>query len=1503
MRNFRKTVFVCAASLLTIAILAFAPKANAQAPADSLNPYDLTGQWQNAMLDYYIGIEGTLPAADNETFAGIINYWYADSVSFSSWWKDFNSGYGYTDNGWGWFSENAFLFMQECGWPASSAYNMIETYDESGYLITTTQAAYLYHISNLVDSLSRGDVDTSTFVGNLAGIESDLLTNMTDDTRVLPLCVLSAVRAGYYYWNARFAYSAAPYVIGQYTAAALQGAFFGGVYDSYVPGGLGVGIFVYTHSGSIPVDIEIAISASIIAAQTSALYPTPTCPTPSAQFLEPTNTTTTATRPVFRIVTSLPIDTTSVSWNFQFDDSTKPPTVWVIPYDIYSTTSDSLWPVYGRIGIGMIIDDSTIEFQCDPLGNGQRYVAVVKGLRVVNCEGDTINVSSVSLPFTTVDLPPRLVSLSYLDSNGFVRCHDTITAKFSVPLESTSSSFGPLLSLVVPAASYDTVYDTVLVPNDSAIGMTAWLDPSNNSIMHILPTGGFEPGRRYQINVNLSGLTGDSTQDETMGFMTRKSFRLNITPVPTDGISSLPTIHFDPTINENSVLQYDSALVSGTMTYDTLDIYDSNSIGRIVDAGDTVQYTAPTQVGGALFKQWSGSGITAIDTSTNPVLTVTQSCEDIHDLKIVALYRPIAVDTVSIATTGENDPVINKDFVEVRSDSQDSHPTLLDTCASTSSVNYSLERGKVVTLHAYSLADTLMFDQWSSSDATINGQTNPLISFNTSGNKDATAAFKKTPLPVYQLCAYVSVDGVPGPAPSTIAQIISPVTPPCSTAVTCTSLSATLKIVDPNYGLESYSIDDNGTCASMHVLRDLQSSFPVGFPSPKDIYVYSGAPYPCAGDGTFTPPEATQIDQTQVSFIVKKLIRRLIIVIRTNDNASPDGTLLTFSDPSLTKAEGMRCWVKEQPLYYESFQPRKPAWCGYSQGSYAFYCLYYYSGTTVHIQSSVDNSSGDQFIQWETACTPVSSWCGCTNTDWPSTQSNPDLSFTMDQDRAVTATFFNAPFKLLSISYYQWVGPAPGIDPTERTINDPWGGDPNGEPVWQTFQVDIGSDKKWTDNAEHSNSKTVRAWSYGLWAGASNTWAPPYPYAGSLIASTPPHVVLHFNRLIAASIGQELKIVVAEETPAYDRDYQIPFCYFKVGSSFDLQNGYNAVLSSSGTDLDLALGGHPHDIATLGSDGEYYIIAVCEKIWAVWKGQKITLEVPSDVKSAEGESLSNPQTFTLHTENPDVSWYYTNSHITTSYSTFCYSGTWGWTAAMAAYYPSEMPLPYSYNSTLVGYYGSSCIYEGLYNDWPFDYGTDMHYYKPNSLPNVAVYPFTGGDPGGYGSGSSEQLMVSCSHCWNDRQFEAASEVMVTRAVPVPICSGFGDNSDGAREDWRTSNENVYSAMIGIGNGFLSGETSSSKGKMDQTLSHEYLDNEDQPGGNDNVDFFEGRAHFRLTNKQPDKDFWGAGTTYNNYGSSGIGSILFGGHPSGHSNSAESTGGSASFRAEIRVDIK
>lgn len=1210
--------------------------------------------------------------------------------------------------------------------------------------------------------------------------------------------------------------------------------------------------------------------------------------TPLARFVAPTNTTSTAVQPTFEIITSLPIDTTSVHWKRQYVDSNKInfPTFCLMQKAVFdAATSDTDLGLAALIDTGVIVNDTTIEFTpMYALQNGTTYEGAIIGLRLVS-GSDTITVpdTAARISFTTVILPPHVTSISCM-SSGYVLTQDTITAFFSAKLDSVNGGGGPIISLAASIVRYDSGSDSMLV-YDSAVSTAEWLDGSDSTQMHILPNGGMVPGQGYSVAVKMSNLTGDTAQDFKARFQCRRSFILNVVAAPTNGLSCLGPVQFDPSINDNYQVHYDSSFDSSTRTetYDTTVSYDSSAIGRVVNAGDTVEYTAPTQVGGAIFKQWSGSGNIAIDTSTNPTVRVTETADQLHDMNIIALYCPVQVDTVSVAISDSSNPTHNQDFVEVRSDSQDCPlSTLLDTITSQSSVNNLLERGKVITLHAYSLSGST-FDHWTSTDTNINGQTNPVISFTTTGgmsgtNTGVSGTFEtgggpQPPRPAdFQLCAHVSVAGTPGDAKATTAWTFPT---PCQNNTSCSPLSATLHIYDKSYGLDSYTID-GGNCAPIHVFHDMQDKHTVCFTfwgkrwcftyeTPKDLYANNG-------NGTFTPPEATQIDSptTQVHFIVQKMYEKLTIYLKMDGDNAPNGTGLTFDNSNASKVIDW-CYDNAKPVRWDHST-------AVEYGEYwDIYTLYYLYGTNVSLTCGAD--SGYKFLRWDTL--PP-------NTNWPEPVTSSSQSFTMDQDRIVTG-LFSVPFILENISFYQWVGRAPGINPV--TDQDPWGGDPNGGPVYQTFNVD-----DWDNNAEklpqltggQTYPSSARAWGYGLWAGSSSTWWGKTPYVqdgGSFVVPEGPHIVLHFNKPIQAYVNppnsakNPLAITISEKSPSYYRGNRMPISDLKpiVGATFDLP-WQNAKVTSN--DVEISLTFPTTDPYGLDEDFKIGSASGCEcpiPGLAIWKGQQITVNVTDGIKSMTNDVLSNPQNFTLHTEDPDITWTYVNSHLGDS-PLDCPCDYWAWTQVLGASWRGKTET-----SADNWYYAESCI------DQDGEQNEDMNFSLPKTNPINQPCGFGSGDNGGDAScsGSSEQTIFSAPHCWYQRQFELGANVYagIPDCFPWHISSSDGD----VNGDWSCNFGNFQTQSYKTD---VIRNNDRSSGDFSPYLRSSNYENDDEDGDLDgdvyDNDF--GVSQFSLTSLDHWIDWWGAAAyTYGN---------------------AHSDNGTAyhqwsdnGFRADIRVDIK
>jgi len=964
-------------------------------------------------------------------------------------------------------------------------------------------------------------------------------------------------------------------------------------------------------------------------------------------------------------------------------------------------------------GTGTIINDTTIEFQSVALGNSQQCEAVLMGLRVIDSNGDTITISDTvaRLAITTIALPPSFVDFSAFDSDYSCKMHDTLTATFSQKLDSAKSPSGQIVSIVVPNIS---VSGDSLIETDSSVTCTTWLDTHDSTKVHIVPNSPFVLAQMYRVAIKLSGLTGDTTQDFAEGFVCQKSWRLNIVAAPTDGLTCMPTVHFWPPINENYILQYD------TTTHDTTAVLDTNDIGKELNAGDTVTYTAPSQVAGAVFKQWSGSGNQAIDTSTNPVLTVTETADQLHSLNIIALYEPVAVDTVCIATAGTNNPTHNQNFVAVQSDSEDCPlPTLNDTCASTTSVNYLLERGKLLTLTAFSTSDTIQFDHWESTDSNINGSKSPVALMVTYGNVCATAHFVGTGGggggAQYHLKVFIL--GVPNdPASiSSIATINGPgnlvqVAPNewdlNTAAPDC--IDPELQILNGAYGLEQveelpyspssgYDIETGVLAYGKHT-EDLFLNF--------------------AGDGTYDIPETVTIPYdnnnqacsssptTYVFFYLVKLYPVLTVNIAMDDATIPPvNTLFTPSYvPKPISALGP-VWVydNQDPSSYLVAGPEQVTYSCSVGANYTVNNAYQY-------QLSYPKSSTNPVILSLTAgtasCYSFFYWGqGCPDEISPnSNTTNPFTGIVMNQDHTVTAMFHDRPFELDKITFYQWqkrlidtrLSPKDVTNPNQ----DPGGGDPNGAPVWQPFYT------------SYWGSGVVK---FGLWGGTGTTWA----------QGSPATIQLKFSKPIDPNNFLGCKLVY------------ISGQYGSTTQGWPFRLGQNATID-------------PYD----GSIVTLTLTDALTRTIDSWKGEEFELIVQDDqhqpIHDKWGEPLSQCNSpsggeYYISTENPDIQWYYTKTHVNDIHTSLCP----GWTACDGSVFTYWMAY-YDGNQTWKA--NSTSVNDGI------DANTDV------SASDIAFNCDVDND-GDAGSGhvddastgaNENELMADCPHVWNN--FVAAGAV-------------------------------------------------------------------------------------------------------------------------------------------------
>jgi hypothetical protein len=957
--------------------------------------------------------------------------------------------------------------------------------------------------------------------------------------------------------------------------------------------------------------------------------------TPLARFVLPTNTTATAVNPTFKIITSLRIDTTSVHWNFEWIDSTHfvLPVLCVIPHGLFSGLGDTVWQTSSMRGTGTVINDTTIEFTSNTLSNGYECEAILMGLRVIS-GADTITIPDTvaRLTFTTIGLPPDLVDVNIIDSGLIVREYDTITARFTNKFDSANSASGAILSLVIPKPIYDSL-DTSYVVSDSLISASTWLDPADSSEIHILPSLPFVPGQNYRVNITLGGLTGDTDQNSGWGFMCKKSYRLNIVAAPTGGLTCLDTVHFNPPINEHYKMQYDSSFDSISMTelYDTSVVYDSNFVGTIVNAGDTVYYIAPTQVGGAIFKQWSGTGITVIDTSTNPVLTISETSNQLNDITAVALYARVPVDTLCVATAGANTIAGNSDFVQITSDSLDCPLTTLnDTCASTSSVNYSMEQGKMITLSAFTTSDSVKFGYWSSADTNINGQTNPTISIQASGNVCATAVFGccggggggtgpyTIIVQVYDetpgVNTYVSTSGgvawVSGA--SSVGNCTS--TTWCSVDLAQTLHTLTLHLSNPAYAVEKFKITGPSPTTA-----GTSNPSSVGLPFSGTPYTYT-IPYgtPLTGYKTYS----TYPTYTYVTFYIKKIYETITILETLADGNTPSPLPMLITPSTTATPSGM--WVKVNHNPKSIISQGEYTADPWYPNCYRWELLYDpATATSLNITAGESSKTPYWFQKWNPH--PFSP---NTNPTSPSTDSVlTGVSLSQIPQPYVTAVFLE-PFMLTNIIFYYI--------------------DANGNlQQWS----DVPSN--WPPKLEPSGylpATNVTSW---FSASIPQHWDYYHPVGIQLTFNQQLSMYSYSNPSggqLTSTEGDKGEVAF-DITTQNERTYAISYSAYVGNSIPPTENSLaNACLLNNSRTIWFGLSTND------GTDAFYGYI---------WKGQKFSLDI-SQIRSISGQKPSNNlTTFDFQTVAPNVQWRYSNTYVDNSHDN-PFTDSWSWTEWGAA---------------------------------------------------------------------------------------------------------------------------------------------------------------------------------------------------------------------------------------------
>ena len=368
----------------------------------------------------------------------------------------------------------------------------------------------------------------------------------------------------------------------------------------------------------------VAGLVGIVASLSIVLHAEAFAQTPHASFLEPTDSSANVPlSPTIRIRTNFPIDTTRL---YQRGDTSTDPeqSVMVVASAFYDHLPDSLIGDGLSFGVKYTVeDDTTLSCTVGYLEYETPYVAIINNLWVITGTGDTVQVPSASVAFTTVLPPHRLESASLLFRN-YIRCIDTLTFRFSRPLDSVSAGtiikvyeFDPFDLFDLP----DTVdiSDINLDDLETPIPSTSWFDASKEVIYTTVPNMSTE--KDYRVRVELHHLTGDSLSNHNYPFHVRTVFRLDLKAVSPDASQPLSQ---QP------------------------DWYPARSGNSSI--GDTIRVYAPERIGNHLFSHWSIPAIPSLDSSTANVLVIALDCETVTDVHVEAVYRPMRKGTVEVST-------------------------------------------------------------------------------------------------------------------------------------------------------------------------------------------------------------------------------------------------------------------------------------------------------------------------------------------------------------------------------------------------------------------------------------------------------------------------------------------------------------------------------------------------------------------------------------------------------------------------------------------------------------------------------------------------------------------------------------------------------------------------------------------------------------------------------------------------------------------------------------
>jgi hypothetical protein len=176
----------------------------------------------------------------------------------------------------------------------------------------------------------------------------------------------------------------------------------------------------------------------------------------------------------------------------------------------------------------------------------------------------------------------------------------------------------------------------------------------------------------------------------------------------------------------------------------------------------------------------------------------------------------------------------------------------------------------------------------------------------------------------------------------------------------------------------------------------------------------------------------------------------------------------------------------------------------------------------------------------------------------------------------------------------------------------------------------------------------------------------------------------------------------------------------------------------------------------------------------IWKGQTITINVLSTLMSSAtpNEVISNPMSIKFSTENPDVTWTYSNMHVKKSYEQDC-TNAWAWSEVFmhrsglpchADINNNGLPMNTGLETGWCQTTGVSCIRTDVYDGWDI---------TPQVPPNCDHAT---------DCGTSWPWHVACQHCGDDQFFATAIVAFAGETHPGTFCST--DHADKIESNWR-----------------------------------------------------------------------------------------------------------------------